>query len=269
MSKTPAKTPRPAPSIRDAALAYVRRGWSVVPLLPRDKPPLIRWEEHQRRIASGAEARAWFRRWPRANVGIVTGKVSGLAVLDCDPRHGAIGSLAALERAHGALPLTLEAVTGGGGRHIYFALPRAWLRNRVGLAPGLDLRAEGGLVVAPPSLHPSGRRYRWRAGRDPGATPPAPMPGWLVELARADVPRRGHPLAYWRELVKQGVAEGARNSTLASFAGHLLWHGVDPEVALELLLCWNRLRCRPPLDDDEVARTVASIARLHLAREPE
>jgi hypothetical protein len=66
--------------------------------------------------------------------------------------------------------------------------------------------------------------------------------------------------------VGDGVDEGARNATLASLAGHLLWHGVDATVVLELLLSWNRARCRPPLPDDEVAGVVQSIARLH-ARE--
>ncbi len=59
------------------------------------------------------------------------------------------------------------------------------------------------------------------------------------------------------------VPEGTRNSTLASLAGHLLWHGVDPQVAFDLLLAFNRVRCRPPLPDEEVARVVASITRLH------
>ena len=64
--------------------------------------------------------------------------------------------------------------------------------------------------------------------------------------------------------MRRGVAEGERNNTIASLTGHLLWHGVDPEVALQLLLCWNRVRCRPPLSDDEVARTVESIRRTHV-----
>lgn len=75
--------------------------------------------------------------------------------------------------------------------------------------------------------------------------------------------RAGHPVAYWRELIARGVPEGRRNSTIASFAGHLLWRGVDPDVVAELLLCWNRERCEPPLPDEEVLRTVASITRLH------
>jgi hypothetical protein len=80
-------------------------------------------------------------------------------------------------------------------------------------------------------------------------------------------PRLGHSLAHWRQLVREGVDQGRRNATLASLTGHLLWHGVDPAVALELLTAWNRARCRPPLADDEVLRVVDSIARLH-EREP-
>ena len=65
--------------------------------------------------------------------------------------------------------------------------------------------------------------------------------------------------------MSEGVNRGERNNSVASLAGHLLWHGVDPAVVLELLLCWNRVRCRPPLDDEEVARAVLSITRLHEA----
>lgn len=252
--------------IRNAALAYAALGWSVIPVEARAKRPLVRWQEFQRRRASAAQLRAWFRRWPQANVGIVTGKISGLVVMDVDPAHGGADSLARLERLHGALPPTVEAASGGG-RHLYFRHPDRDVPNRVGLAAGIDLRGDGGLVVAPPSLHPSGRRYRWV--RAPGAQALAPLPRWLLEAAT--VPGQhggggGHPLEYWRRLVHEGVPEGRRNTTLASLAGHLLRHEVDPEVVLELLLAWNRLRCRPPLADDEVVRVVESISRRHRRR---
>jgi len=136
------------------------------------------------------------------------------------------------------------------------------LRNRVGVRPGIDLRADGGCVVAPPSVHPSGRRYAWSAGNAPEEIPLATLPPWFLDLLRHPT-RMGHPVTHWRHLVHEGVAEGERNANLASLTGHLLSRGVDPEVALELLLAWNRLRCRPPLPDDEVARVVQSIARLH------
>jgi hypothetical protein len=244
-----------------AAFAYAARGWSPIPIEPRGKRPLVPWLEFQQRIADAGEIAAWFARWPDANVGIVTGRVSGIVVVDVDAQHGGLASLRELERAHGALPPTVQAITGGGGRHLYFALGDAPLHNRVGIRPGIDLRGEGGCVVAPPSLHPSGRRYAWVEGCAPDALAPAALPPWFAALARGGA--SGHPLAHWRRLVRQGVAEGERNNTLASLTGHLLWRGVDPEVALELLLAWNRVRCRPPLPDAEVARVVQSIARLH------
>ena len=125
------------------------------------------------------------------------------------------------------------------------------------------MRGDGGYIVAPPSLHPSGRRYEWAPGRGPDEIELAPFPRWLT--APLHGARVGRSLLDWRQLVREGVAQGQRNSTIASLTGHLLWHNVDPSVALELMLAWNRMRCRPPLDDAEVADVVASIGRLHEA----
>jgi Bifunctional DNA primase/polymerase, N-terminal/Primase C terminal 1 (PriCT-1) len=248
--------------MHDAARACLARGWSVIPIERRGKRPLVAWLEFQDRLATPDELEAWLARWPEANLGIVTGRISGLVVVDVDAGHGGEASLARLEAAHGPLPGTVEALTGGGGRHLYFAHPGGRVGNRVGLLPGIDLRGDGGCVVAPPSIHPNGRRYAWADGRAPQEAPLAPLPAWLLRDAGAR--RAGHPLAHWRELARRGVGEGERNATLASLAGHLLWHEVDPEVVLELLLAWNRARCDPPLDDAEVASVVESITRLHL-----
>ncbi|MBS0374817.1 MAG: bifunctional DNA primase/polymerase [Proteobacteria bacterium] len=167
---------KPASHCLEAAIAYRRRGWSVIPVEPRAKRPLLAWRAFQARLATEAEIDAWYRHHPEANVAIVTGRLSGLVVLDVDPRHGGEASLAALEAAHGPLPATLESLTGGGGRHLYFRHPGGRCPNRVGLEPGLDLRGDGGCIVAPPSIHPSGRAYAWRAGRGPGEQAPASLP---------------------------------------------------------------------------------------------
>lgn len=249
--------------IKQAALDYLHRGWSVIPMRKRDKRPAIRWQEFQTVRANEKELQDWYRRWPEDNVGIVTGTVSGLLVLDVDPRHGGEASLKHLELEHGPLPRTLVAITGGGGRHIYFAHPGGIVRNRVGIAPGIDLRGDGGCVVAPPSVHPSGNSYQWVKGCGPGRVKLAPLPHWLQRMLSNAEQRGGHTLSFWRELLREGVQEGERNNTLASITGHLLWHGVDPDVVLELVLCWNRVRCRPALDDAEVARTVQSITHQH------
>jgi hypothetical protein len=253
-----------ATSMRAAALAYLARDWSIIPIEPRGKRPVVPWLEYQRRRAAPAEVEGWFERWPDANVGIVTGALSGLVVLDVDVRHGGDDSLAGLERTQGRLAPTVEARTGGGGRHLYFAHPGGTVPNRVALVPGIDLRGDGGCVVAPPSLHASGRRYAWVKGRAPGETALAALPPWiLAPPGREEREARGHTLTHWRALVHQGVDAGARNATLASLAGHLLWHQVDPDVVAELLHAWNRVRCRPPLADEEVLRCVQSIVQTH------
>jgi len=255
-----------------AALAYLRRGWSVIPIKPRDKVPLIPWRAYQTRRPRPAEVRAWFQRWPTANVAIVTGAVSRLVVLDVDPAHGGNRSLSALLQVHGRLTPTPSAITGGGGSHLYFAYPGVPVPNRTHLEPGIDLRGDGGYVVAPPSVHPTGARYRWK--RPPGMTVIAPMPDWLgappPRPAESRAPAaRAKPASHWQGLVRAGVTEGQRNNTVASLAGHLLHHDIDPGVVLELLLSWNEARCRPPLPPDEVARTVSSIRRTRDRRRAE
>jgi hypothetical protein len=245
----------------DTAQRYLARGWCVLPLRARDKRPLIVWEALQNTRPTAEQVTDWFKRWPSANIGIVTGEISNLVVLDIDPKHGGDASLERLERRFGPLPATIEAITGGGGRHLYFTHPGGLIRNRTGLAQGIDLRGDGGYIVAPPSIHPSGRAYTWAEGHSPEEAVLAALPGWLLTPSGGGRPRRS--LSDWRQLVREGVPEGQRNSTIASLAGHLLWHQVDPEVVLELLLAWNRMRCRPPLDDGEVAQVVSNIVRLH------
>ncbi len=249
-------------SVDEALRDYMGRGWSIIPIRPGDKRPLVRWEEFQHRRPGEEEARGWFSIWPDAGIGIVTGGISGLVVIDVDLRHGGDAGLKDLEREHGRMPTTVECQTGGGGRHLYFAHPGGLVRNKVGLALGVDLRGDGGYVVAPPSVHSSRVRYAWVEGHSPGRAAIAPLPAWVLRRA-ADESRRGHPVAHWRRLVSDGVLAGERNNTIASLAGHLLRHGVDPAVVMELLLCWNRVRCRPPLADEEVAAVVESITRIH------
>jgi Bifunctional DNA primase/polymerase, N-terminal/Primase C terminal 1 (PriCT-1) len=244
-------------AIRD----YLGRSWSIIPIKPGDKRPLVRWEDFQHCCPGEGEARGWFRTWPDAGIGVVTGTISGLVVIDIDVRHGGDVSLEDLERVHGRLPTTVEC-RSGGGRHLYFGHPGSLVRNKVGLAPGIDLRGDGGYVVAPPSVHSSGVRYAWVEGCDPKSTGIARLPDWVLRRAIDEPLRRGHSVAYWRRLVADGVPEGERNNTIASLAGHLLRHGVDPTVVMELLLSWNRVRCRPPLADEEVTAVVESITRI-------
>jgi len=250
------------PAVAEAALAYAARGWSVIPVQARGKRPLVVWREFQQRIASAEEIQAWFGRWPEANVGIVTGQVSGIVVIDVDAGHGGPDSVSELEAVHGPLPGTVEAITGGGGRHLYYRHPGGTVSNRVGIRLGIDVRGDGGYVVAPPSVYPNGRHYFWVAGHAPAEAALALPP---VHFFAPEDPTRpaGHTRLHWRQLIREGIPEGQRNTTMASLTGHLLWRGVDLDVVLELMLAWNRTHCRPPLPDEEVAQVVQSIARTH------
>lgn len=220
-----------------------------------------------------ATIRGWWERWPEANVGIRTGKESKVVVIDLDRRHGGEESLKGLEERYGTLPETVSARTGGGGLHLFFAHPGGTVKNKVQVAglPGLDVRGDGGYIVAPPSKHVSGTRYEWQAGRDPEHRAPAPMPEWLSELLRVSTHRRGPARRpeEWRKLVAEGAVEGIRNVTVASLAGHLLYHGVPPSLTVELLQAWNDARNRPPLPAGEVAQVVESIAEREQRRRQE
>src|SRR5262249_23231989 len=154
---------------------------------------------------------------------------------------------------------TPRVLTGGGGVHLYFAVDQP-LGNRTGLAPGIDLRGDGGFVVAPPSLHASGRRYGWELGSSPDDGPLAAIPAWLLERIRADRPiGASRPPDEWAALVRGPIAEGARNDSVARLTGYLLRCRPAPRVVLELVRAVNQARCQPPLPDHEIERTVDSI----------
>jgi hypothetical protein len=146
---------------------YRARGLAVIPLMPATKAPRIAWGEFQRRCPTAAEVRQWWTAHPDDGIAIITGHVSGVCVVDLDPRHGGDESAELLLRRVG--PALLDAptvLTGGGGRHFYFTLPASLAPRSVpALLPGVDVLADGHLAVAPPSVHPNGRPYCWAEGR--------------------------------------------------------------------------------------------------------
>jgi len=246
-----------------SALTYAGKGLHVFPCLPRDKRPAT---------ANGVKAvtadpdtiRRLWQHDPQFNIGVATGTPSGIFILDVDGID-AEAELRKLEAQHGALPATVEVITARG-RHVYFKMPDAPIRNSAGkLGPGLDIRATGGYVLAPPSVHPTGRRYEWSVDCA-GAI--ADAPSWLIKRI-ADIGHAngngGRPPSEWRDLIK-GVNEGARDCSLTKLCGYLLRRHVDPFIALELIRVFNATRCTPPLPDKDVERIVASVAGLELKR---
>jgi hypothetical protein len=249
------------------ALALARRGWWIFPCRPRDKLPAT--PHGFKDATTDADTIAhWWRQQPEANIGVATGQRSGVFVVDVDGAD-AEAELRKLEAQYGALPATVESITARG-RHLYFAWPTKHpVRNTAGkIAPGIDTRGEAGYVLAPPSVHRTGRVYAWSVD---SASSFATAPQWLLDRISGSGNGNGNgngvmPVSAWRELIHAGADEGQRNDTIARVAGHLLRQWVDPYVVLGLLSAWNATHCRPPLDDAEVERIVDSICRLEHQR---
>ncbi|MBL8681050.1 MAG: bifunctional DNA primase/polymerase [Myxococcales bacterium] len=243
-------------------MAYAARGWRVAPCEPRGKRPLVRWGSEATTDAD--TIRAWWGRWPDANIAVITGEIAPgrfLSVVDCDVsrEHNGLDALVAMCEMRGS-DTDLEtwvALTGGGGRHFYFEGPDALTTGASRLAPGVDTRGGTtgergrGYVIAPPSVHASGRLYTWDDVDvlEGAARPIARPPSWLVaELLSDDAkeqrtvgPRSKAPRRFaatvpdaWRELVAHVALEArevpVRHEMYLAVAGTLCMRGVDPSA---------------------------------------
>jgi hypothetical protein len=252
-----------------AALEYAGRWrWRVIPLhtnhagrctcgraschTPAKHPRLKGWPAQA--TTDPQVIAQWWSWWPEANVGIATG--AGLLVPDIDGDVGA-ESLAALEREYGLLPDTPRSITGGGGYH-YLLRADVPIRNAVGLRPGVDIRADGALIVAPPSLHISGRRYCWDVTADPAVVPVAPAPRWLLDLVCTTAKARAASTTPGSEL---HLVRGERNDRLYRLACGWRAKGIGRTALLEMLQVVNRHHADPPLLDDELEKIATSAAK--------
>jgi hypothetical protein len=209
-----------------AALGYAAAGRAVFPLMVRSKEPAI--ARGFKACTTNPETIRRYWRVPDRNIGLATGAISGVWVLDVDGDDGA-ASLRALEAEHGKLPETWISSTGRG-RHVWLRYTAPIPSSTGRIAPNLDVRADGGYVLVPPSVHPNGRIYKWIT---PPKGEPAEAPEWLVTLARrkpapsnseraASIRPTGRPgsdaygwVALEREIEDLAAAvPGGRNTTL-------------------------------------------------------
>jgi hypothetical protein len=185
VSKNPLFAPTPEEPIVEHALHYARNGWPVFPA-PAGQKKSEKSAEHSNgrkwgQTTDADEIRRDFKRWPRANVGVVCGEVSGLFVVEIDTKAGhdvdGAASLAELEERYGPLPATLQAESPSGSVHYYFRHPGFKVKNSASeIGPGIDVRGDGGMVIAPPSVKPGKGVYKWR-----NDLPVADAPQWLLD----------------------------------------------------------------------------------------
>lgn len=152
------------------ARKYVSYGWSVFPL--DGKVPIVSWTGYRNTKPTDTELSMWFREGVATGIGVITGKPSGLVVIDADVSRGGLATLQEI-----GLDSPARVRSGGGGIHLYFRYDGPEIRSKVNAWPGVDVKAEGGYVVAPPSLHPSGNKYVWESN---GEIPY--LPEWVAEM---------------------------------------------------------------------------------------
>jgi len=244
-------------ALRDAALGYWKMGLRPIPCGPRTKVAAIRWSEYRLRQPTRGEVE---RRWieiPDANIALVMG--NGMFALDLD----GIGAERLLEERGIILPPSAPRSRTAKGFHVILASPRP-VPNRIRLlgdpARGIDVRGDGGLIVVPPSIHPSGVAYEWVTPLV--MLPPAAPEALLALIANAAGPTSSRvPTGDWVLDALQGVDEGARDATCTRLAGLLLGRGLYPEVVVEMLAATFAPRCNPPFPRADVVKCVESIAK--------
>ncbi len=263
-------------SRRKHALRYAYRGLLVLPMHTITEgicscgdAECNRAGKHPRTIHGVNDAttdveqvKKWWKKWPHANIGVAAGKKSGIVVLDVDVRHGGDATLAECEKELGPLPKTVTALTGGGGRHLFFKYPGFPIRKDTAgkiFGSGVDVLSDGSIVVAPPSRHASGKRYSWEEGRSITEMEFAELPApWLSRLRTDSTKEQATAVEPSNADL---VTEGRRNNHLTSLAGALQRNGASAEAISAALAAENTTKCSPPLAAAEVDTIVASITR--------
>lgn len=232
----------------DEALYYAEKlGWPVFPLSPGTKVPNEFSRGFHDATTETARIRTWWGGEPVCNVGIATGRLAGLVVIDLD---GEQAKESVVKYGGGKLPQTPMVQTPKGW-HVYLRHPDTPVRSRVRVLPGIDVRGEGGYVVAPPSVV-SGRAYTWKDSAT--GTPLADIPEWLYRALLSTAGDIDTACLGWQ--APQPIKKGERDFTIYRMARKLRWSGLTRNAFDVALRTVNTERCQPPLDDAAMSRLI-------------
>jgi hypothetical protein len=236
--------------IESAALEYIERGFSIIPIKKGTKESRIKWREYQQRQPRSDEVDQWFKQWPEDQIALVTGMVSGIAVIDADGPAG-------IQWLKKNLPATSVYQKTHKGWHAFYKLNSDPVNNKTRIFPEIDIRGQGGYVLISPSVHPNGTDYK--------LVFPIESQGWddLTEFPY-DLIARAVQKNY---LTLQPADEGERNDTLARIVGKYISKNLNFEEVLNLCTGWN-LSCLKPLKQKELETTVRSIFKTHYNNHP-
>lgn len=245
------------PSMYHAAIDYIKRGLAVFPLEEKGKRPKTR-NGFKDATTDAAQVKAWWQQWPNANIGIATGKRSGgifVIDLDIDEDKGIDGyhTLEDWQRENGKFPETWTAITGRGGYHLYFH-SNSEIKNRAGIIDGVDVRGDGGYVVAPPSIHSNGNRYEWEY--DPEEYDLADANNNVKFFLETGINSPGE-----RFSMPDIVNAGERNEMIFRFACMMQAKGASDESVFAATMAENNAKCNPPMEEKEVRIIVNSVLK--------
>ncbi|MFA5324207.1 MAG: bifunctional DNA primase/polymerase [Smithella sp.] len=240
-------------TVLETALKYSSIGYSVIPV-KKDKTPLLPWELYQKERADEGKIRSWASKWPDMNIAIVTGSISGLTVVDCDSQE----AIEAFEHMIHDTYYTPIQNTPRGGRH-YLCKYTEGIRNKAAVIEHMDIRSEGGYIVAAPSVNGTGKGYQWVDGFEPWTLPPSPLPSKVVNLltnglsfsclkdAGACAKSKDHAM----------FIEGTRDNDLF-YTSACLADGRMAQDKIEQVIAILARNCIPPFPENEIESKVKS-----------
>lgn len=234
----------------NAALSYIRQGYSVIPVNGKVSA-LKEWRTYQERLPTVQEVVQWWSKWPTAGVAIVTGKTSGVVVADGDGEAG----IKTLEQLGIESPVKVGT---GHGIHYYFSHPGEKVLNAVKRYDGVDIRGDGGYVVAPPSMHPDGRRYVWSGVSLSREVPPFPI-RLFTPANTASVSQEDQPL-WVSDLLREGIKKGEkRHPQVVKLVSYFCGKGLPLDVIVQMMLDFNTCKVEEAKSDKYVIDTVNDI----------
>jgi len=268
----------------ESALWYQKQGYSVIPIRQNKKPYLKEWKLYQTEKADPGMVRAWWKKWPDANIGLVAGRGSGRIVVDVDSQKG----LDALNEFLTDSLITPIAETPGGGWHYYFKY-QPGLTNRARVITDCDVRTDGGYIIAPPSIGENGKGYAWMKGLSVADVDSAAMPDMLFDiLQQGGHAKQASPSEYinitnmhliggsslpddltcpqMSSNVLKLFEKGSRNETLFHVANCLVKGGMNKDMLLNVL-SFIAERCDPPFPQKDVFVKLESALKRSESRE--
>jgi len=234
--------------IKDAALDYQSKNFSIIPV-QKNKKPYIKWEEYQNRKSTKDEVNEWWTKWPDAMIGIITGNLNNIFVIDVDSKQGA-------ENLSNYIPeslVTPTSKTPRGGQHLYFLYPEEKITIGAGVIPGTDFRGDGGFIIAPPSQNSLNKKYEWKEGLSIVDVPLSPLPKeYLLFILKSS--QSGYVQSENEEVM---FVKGRRDNDLFHIA-NILSKAKEPDWAIRQTLERLALSCNPPFPLSQIQEKIES-----------